>query len=112
MYAELTERAKRGQPIRVALVGAGAMGLGIAWQVGQQAARQQVHDSAVHAPKAEVIPVQPVDGVRKPAAPAPLEPAALDAAAPAPPAYAPPPAPAAPPPASARSLTGRLSRNW
>ncbi len=35
MYAELTERAKRGQPIRVALVGAGAMGLGIAWQVGR-----------------------------------------------------------------------------
>ncbi len=35
MYNELKARAARGQPIRVGLVGAGDMGLGIAWQIGR-----------------------------------------------------------------------------
>lgn len=35
MYDELRAREARGEPIRVALVGAGAMGLGIAWQLGR-----------------------------------------------------------------------------
>lgn len=35
MYAALKARADSAQPIRVGLVGAGAMGLGIAWQVGR-----------------------------------------------------------------------------
>jgi predicted homoserine dehydrogenase-like protein len=34
MLQTLREREAAGQPIRVALVGAGAMGIGIAWQIG------------------------------------------------------------------------------
>ncbi len=33
MYEALQERQAQGQPIRVALIGAGSMGLGIAWQL-------------------------------------------------------------------------------
>jgi predicted homoserine dehydrogenase-like protein len=35
MYEALRERAARGETIRVALVGAGSMGVGIAWQLGR-----------------------------------------------------------------------------
>ena len=35
MFNELRARSKSGNPIRVGLVGAGAMGLGIAWQIGR-----------------------------------------------------------------------------
>jgi predicted homoserine dehydrogenase-like protein len=35
MYELLRQREADGQPIRVALVGAGAMGVGIAWQIGR-----------------------------------------------------------------------------
>ncbi len=35
MYKELQARARQGHPVRVGLVGAGAMGLGIAWQIGR-----------------------------------------------------------------------------
>ncbi len=35
MYEQLRQREAEGQTIRVALVGAGAMGVGIAWQVGR-----------------------------------------------------------------------------
>lgn len=35
MYDALQARAKNRQPIRVGLVGAGSMGLGIAWQIGR-----------------------------------------------------------------------------
>lgn len=35
MYNELCERSRSGRPIQVGLIGAGAMGLGIAWQIGQ-----------------------------------------------------------------------------
>ena len=35
MLKTLRQREAEGQPIRVALVGAGAMGVGIAWQIGR-----------------------------------------------------------------------------
>ncbi len=35
MYEALKARAENGTPIRVGLVGAGSMGLGIAWQIGR-----------------------------------------------------------------------------
>lgn len=35
MYEALVEREKRGELVRVALVGAGSMGVGIAWQIGR-----------------------------------------------------------------------------
>ena len=35
MYDELQDRDRIGAPIRVALIGAGSMGLGIAWQLGR-----------------------------------------------------------------------------
>jgi predicted homoserine dehydrogenase-like protein len=35
MLEALQDREARGEPIRVALVGAGSMGLGIAWQIGR-----------------------------------------------------------------------------
>jgi predicted homoserine dehydrogenase-like protein len=35
MLDELKYREKEGQPIRVGLIGAGAMGLGVAWQIGR-----------------------------------------------------------------------------
>ncbi len=35
MYEALLEREARGEPIRVALVGAGSMGRGISWQLGR-----------------------------------------------------------------------------
>lgn len=34
MFEDLVKREEAGQPIRVALIGAGSMGVGIAWQVG------------------------------------------------------------------------------
>ena len=42
MYEQLRQREADGQPIRVALVGAGAMGVGIAWQVGRTPGMQLV----------------------------------------------------------------------
>ena len=35
MYEALLERESQGRPIRVALLGAGSMGLGIAWQLAR-----------------------------------------------------------------------------
>jgi predicted homoserine dehydrogenase-like protein len=42
MLEELREREREGRPIRVGLIGAGAMGRGIAWQVGRTPGMQLV----------------------------------------------------------------------
>ena len=36
MYSALEDLDRRDQPIRVSLVGAGSMGVGIAWQLGRK----------------------------------------------------------------------------
>ncbi len=48
MYEALQERAAQGKPLRVALVGAGSMGLGIAWQLA-------------HAPGFELVSITDID---------------------------------------------------
>lgn len=48
MYRALLEREQSGEPIRVALIGAGSMGVGIAWQIG-------------HTPGMELVSITDID---------------------------------------------------